>query len=315
VTRTSLIRHFPVFLAAAEEEHFHRAAKRLGIAQSAVSRRISQLEEDLGGVQLFERLPRGVRLTPSGRLFLRDVQAIMAQVEKARKRATESAVGAPGALNVGYNQAVPRHRFLAESFQRFRQEHRSASLNLHPTDAVTQVSALASGDLDAAFLYGVNEDADVACLEVFTEDFLLALPKGHRLAEAPRIALHDLVDEDFIWFRKSAGVSLHEMLLNVCEQQDFQPRIAIEGHTSESIFQFVSSGMGIGFIPRSQQGAEPAGIVLRRVTGFSAPFPLRLVWRRNNASLLLAAFIGVVRACRDEAAAPADAAAKPAARA
>ncbi|HEY3697430.1 LysR family transcriptional regulator [Phenylobacterium sp.] len=51
MTRLNLIRHFPVFLAAAEEEHFHRAAKRLGVAQSAVSRRIGLLEDDLGGVR------------------------------------------------------------------------------------------------------------------------------------------------------------------------------------------------------------------------------------------------------------------------
>jgi DNA-binding transcriptional LysR family regulator len=303
VSRVNLIRHFPVFLAAAEEEHFHRAARRLGIAQSAVSRRIGLLEADLGGVQLFERLPKGVKLTPAGKTFLKDVQAIMAQVEKARRRAAESARGAAEVLNVGYNQAVPRHRFLAEAFRRFRAERRGAALKLHPTDAATQIAALASGELDAAFLYGIADDADFEGIDIFLEDFLLALPAGHRLADAPQIQLQDLANEDFIWFRRSPGLSLHDLLLEACARLGFEPRIALEGYNSETVFQFVASGMGVGFVPASQLGAEPAGVALRPVAGFSAPYLLRLVWRRGAASPLLDAFIAVVRACRDALAA------------
>jgi DNA-binding transcriptional LysR family regulator len=310
VTRVNLIRHFPVFLAAAEEEHFHRAAKRLGIAQSAISRRIGMLEADLGGVPLFERLPKGVRLTPAGKLFLKDVQAIMAQVEKARRRAAESAHGAPGVLNIGYNQAVPRHRFLSESFRRFRAEHRGASLNLHPTDVANQISALASGALDAAFLYGVFEDAEHACLDVFEENFLLALPAAHRLAGQAELRLQDLAQEDFIWFRRSPGVNPHDLLLEACEAQGFEPRITLEGHSSDTIFQFVAAGMGIGFVPRSQQGSQPADVALRPVADLSAPYLLRLVWRRQAVSKLLEAFLQVVRSCRDQAAAPAEPAAQ-----
>jgi len=299
LTRTNLIRHFPVFLAAAEEEHFHRAARRLGIAQSAVSRRIGQLEDELGGAVLFERLPRGVRLTEAGRTFLKDVQAIMAQVEKARRRVAEGVRGAPGVLNIGYNQAVPRHKFLSDSFQTFRQQHRGATLKLQPSDAAAQIGPLESGDLDAAFLYGVTEDADLACLDVFVEDFLLALPLGHRLADRPVIALTDVEDEDFIWYRRNS-TNLSDLLLGACERLGFQPRVALEVHTSETVFHFVASGMGVGFAPTSSKGMKPANVVLRPVVGFSAPFTLRLVWRRANASPLLAAFVDLVRAARDQ---------------
>jgi DNA-binding transcriptional LysR family regulator len=302
VTRSNLIRHFPVFLAAAEEEHFHRAARRLGIAQSAVSRRISQLEEELGGVTLFERLPRGVRLTESGRTFLKDVQAIMNQVEKARRRLAEGRPGAPGVLNVGYNQAVPRHRFLAEAFRRFRQQFRGATLRLHPTDAAAQLAALASGELDAAFLYGVNETTELAGLDVFVEDFLLVMPGSHPLAARPVIALRELADEDFVWFRRStAGVDLHDLLIAECERRGFSPRIVLETHGTDSIYQFVASGTGVGFAPSSSAAMAPPNVVLRPLADFSVPFTLRLVWPRENNSPLLAAFVKLVRECREEA--------------
>ena len=309
MTRTNLIRHFPVFLAAAEEEHFHRAAERLGIAQSAVSRRISQLEAELGGVVLFERLPRGVRLTESGRAFLKDVQAILAQVERARRRMAE---GAPGAniLNVGYNQAVPRHRYLSESFRRFRQQNRGAVLRLQPSEAAAQMAALARGDLDAAFLYGVVEDAELACLDIYAEDFVAVLPEGHALAGRPVLALPELANEDFIWFRRSstAGADLHTILLRACEQRGFTPRIILEGHSSETVFQFVAAGMGVGLAPGSSADAKPPNVVLKPLADFSVPFVLRLCWRRENPSPLLASFVDLVRACRQESEALPDAA-------
>ncbi|MDO9487306.1 MAG: LysR family transcriptional regulator, partial [Sphingomonadaceae bacterium] len=85
------MKHFTFFLAVAEELSFHRAASRLNIAQSALSRRIADLERELGDTLLFERQARGVRLTEAGKLLLEDVRRILGDVDEAARRVTRSA--------------------------------------------------------------------------------------------------------------------------------------------------------------------------------------------------------------------------------
>src|SRR5216684_248174 len=81
------LRHLRYFVAVGEDQHYGRAAERLGIAQPALSRQIQDLEEELG-FEVFERLPRGVRLSAAGKLFLDDARRILQQVDEARLRGT-----------------------------------------------------------------------------------------------------------------------------------------------------------------------------------------------------------------------------------
>src|SRR4029077_12276092 len=86
------LRHLRYFVGVGEEQHFGRAAKRLFIAQPALSRQIQDLERELG-FPLFERLPRGVKLNAAGKLFLEDARRILREVEKAKLRAEQVAQG------------------------------------------------------------------------------------------------------------------------------------------------------------------------------------------------------------------------------
>jgi DNA-binding transcriptional LysR family regulator len=80
------LRHLRYFVGVAEEEHYGRAAERLHVAQPALSRQIQDLEKEIG-FSLFERLPRGVKLSAAGRLFLTDARRILQEVEEAKLRA------------------------------------------------------------------------------------------------------------------------------------------------------------------------------------------------------------------------------------
>jgi len=115
-----ITKHFPFFLAAAEEANFQRAAQRLNIAQSALSRHISALEIDLGGVRLFERLPRGVRLTESGEQYLADVRRILVSVDEATLRVQRVERGQTGRIRVAFTEAVAARPLLADALGAFR---------------------------------------------------------------------------------------------------------------------------------------------------------------------------------------------------
>jgi DNA-binding transcriptional LysR family regulator len=103
-----------------EEQHFGRAAERLHLAQPALSRQIQDLEEEIG-FKLFERLPRGVKLSAAGKAFLEDSRQILRQVSEATLRAGRVARGQAGILRVGFTENTSWHGVVPDSFRQFRQ--------------------------------------------------------------------------------------------------------------------------------------------------------------------------------------------------
>src|ERR1700748_1825645 len=127
------LRHLRYFVAVGEEQHYGRASRRLRVAQPALSRQIQDLEEEIG-FQLFERLPRGVKLSAAGRLFLEDVRRILQDVNEAAARAGRVALGRSGTLRVGFTENASWRGVVPDSFRRFRQQQPVAELQLtsHP---------------------------------------------------------------------------------------------------------------------------------------------------------------------------------------
>src|SRR6266550_8800125 len=104
------LRHLRYFVQVAEEQHYRRAAERLRIAQPALSRQIQDLEEEIGfGFKLFDRLPRGVKISAAGKSFLVDARRILHEVNEAAARAKRVALGQSGTLRVGFVESVSWH--------------------------------------------------------------------------------------------------------------------------------------------------------------------------------------------------------------
>ena len=114
------LRHLRYFVAVGEEQHYGRAARRLRVAQPALSRQIQDLEEELG-FKLFERLSRGVKLSEAGKLFLEDARRILQEVGEAAVRAGSVASGRSGTLRVGFTENASWRGVVPESLRRFRE--------------------------------------------------------------------------------------------------------------------------------------------------------------------------------------------------
>src|ERR1700757_2182766 len=95
------LRHLRYFIAVGEEQHYGRAAKRLHVAQPALSRQIQDLEDEIG-FKLFDRLPRGVKISAAGKLFLEDARRTLQQLGESILRAKRAATGQTGTLRVGF---------------------------------------------------------------------------------------------------------------------------------------------------------------------------------------------------------------------
>src|SRR5437667_4902906 len=133
-------RHLRYFVAVGEEQHFGRAAARLHVAQPPLSRQIQDLEREIG-FPLLDRLPRGVRLSAAGSLFLNDARRILQDVEDAKRRAERVALGKAGTLRIGIATAVSWHGMVADTFGEFRR--RQPDVEARPTSAVPRSSSVA----------------------------------------------------------------------------------------------------------------------------------------------------------------------------
>jgi DNA-binding transcriptional LysR family regulator len=294
------LRHLRYFVAIGEEQHYGRAARRLRVAQPALSRQIQDLEEELG-FDLFDRLPRGVKLSSAGKLFLEDVRRILLEISDAAASAGRVASGRSGTLRVGFTENSCWRGVVPESFRRFRELQPDAELQLRPSASVEQIEAIRSGRLDAGFLnFMPKSDPELDQLLVAIQRVELAAPKGHPLTRLKKLRLRDLTDVPFVWFPRWSSPAFYDRMMHECYRGGLKsPRVVQEGLNEATILSVVSSGLGVGWVLGTARWRCPETVVVLPVSDLNMPLTLALAWRRDNTSPLLANFVGDVRRLPD----------------
>lgn len=292
------LRHLRYFVVAAEEENFHRAAKRLFVAQTAISRRIQDLEAELG-VQLFDRHQKRVTLSRIGRSYFQDINRSLKEIELAGEKARLMAKGEVGMLSVGFHDTAIRCSVVETAFHEFRTKYPGIELKLDPLLPAALVDAILHGAVDAAFIYDDCFPADLRSLDMFeiaVTDYLIALPSEHPLVRHERLKLSDLKDVGFVWSRRDTSPTTHDRLIAACQAGGLTPRIVQNAPNESTRMQLVTMGVGASFVLSSNTTQNTSGrVALRRVEGFDVPVHLYLVWRRENNSPALERFIDSVR--------------------
>ncbi len=290
------LRHLRYFVAVGEEQHYGRAAQRLHVAQPALSRQIQDLEDEVG-FKLFERLPRGVKLSEAGKLFLEDARRILQQVNDAAARAARVARGQSGTLRIGFTENASWHGVVPESLRRFRERQPDAELQLYPAGSVDQVEHIRSGRVDAGFVFNLpKSDEELGQLPVAMQHVELAAPRGHRLSRIKKLRLRDLVDVPFVWFPRREAPAFYDRLMRECYRGGLKsPRIVQEAANEATILSLVSHDVGVGWVNGTASWRCPKQVVILAVTDLNMPLPMSLSWRRDNTSPLLASFLGDVQ--------------------
>jgi DNA-binding transcriptional LysR family regulator len=296
------LRHLNYFAIAAAEENFNRAAVRLHVDQSALSRRIGDLERKLG-VELFDRVGQRVRLSPAGQIYFEEVVKILDSIKRAGERARRVAKGEDGVLSLGFYETIIRNKVSAKSIIAFRSQRPNVDLNLEPMPPSETIDAVLNENVNAAFVYNrpMNEKA-LESLHISTYKWVLALPISHPLADKPKIELIDLQNEKFIFARRDLAPLLYETLLAGCQAGGLTPRIVQYTVHESTRLHLVSMAMGVCFVVSSLE-APGDGVVIRPISNFEVPVKLDLVWRRDSKSPTLKHFIDVVAKLKDDEAA------------
>lgn len=290
------LRHLRYFVAVGEEQHYGRGAKRVRVAQPALSRQIQDLEEEVG-FKLFDRLSRGVKLSTAGKLFLEEARRILQQVEEATRRAKRVAAGQSGTLRVGFVESMSWHGVVPDSFREFRTRQPEAELQLKPLSSREQIEAVHSGVLDAGFVFAIsNIDRELAELPVASLNLMLAAHKGHPLTKRKALRLRDLRDAAFIWFPRRESPAFYDRLMHECFRNGLKsPHIVQEALNEATILSLVACRMGVAFVTSATRWRCPESVVLLPVVDLKLALPFALVWRKDNASPLITKFVADVR--------------------
>jgi DNA-binding transcriptional LysR family regulator len=247
-----------VFQEVARQGSFTAAARSLGYTQSAVSRQISALEQEIGA-GLFDRQPRGVRLTDEGRCLLPHAEAVTGRLGSALDDLRALRDLSAGRLRLGAF-ATADAALLPEALAAFRRAHPKVAVSLAEGYVREHVAQLHSGDLDLAIVTSTAPGVlDGLRLHHLLDDTLfVAMHRDHPLAGRPGLRLSELSAEDWI-----AGSSRpEETLIRAAVQSGFRPRITyvVGGWTAKQ--GFVAAGLGITLIPSLAAGAVRPDLAL-----------------------------------------------------
>lgn len=289
-------RHFPFFLAVAEELNFHRASERLNVAQSALSRRIADLETELGGTLLFQRTPRGLLLTAAGAALAKDVGAIVTDIERAIHHTIRVGRGEEGTLAVAFSDAVLRRPFLSTVLRRYREQQPGVELRPCPLRSEVQREQLRGGGIDVGFVIEEAGDRDeFKVLRVGLDRALLAIPADHPLADADPVEVEAIRAERFILPSRQVSPRLFGRMVSALDRAGLTPTIVSEANSTEALFALVDAGLGLGIVSAAQGAAVPPSIRLRVLQGLELTTPISMIWSSRPLSPAAAIFVETVR--------------------
>jgi DNA-binding transcriptional LysR family regulator len=287
------LRQLHYFRIIAEEEHFGRASTRLRIAQPALSRQMRLLEAEIG-VELFQRLPRGVRLNAAGAVLLDHCRALSVSLERAVAQTRAAAAGTAGTLRLGFVEIAAWGGIVPESIRQFRLEAPEVVLSLSSLSSVAQIEALREGTLDGGLLYGQLDDREFTCLPLVRHAIVLAAPRDSEFSERSSVRLAELAGYDFVSFQRKASPRYHDELTKALAAQGFKPNIVAEMSAEADMLALVHAGVGLAFVNACQRWRPSEGLSFLTIDDLDVALELMLVHRRDSAPPPLGRYIGLV---------------------
>jgi LysR family transcriptional activator of glutamate synthase operon len=271
------LRQLRYLVALAAERNFTRAAAREHIAQPALSQQIRRLEEEIG-LALVERTTRHVAITDAGEMLVGRARRILAEVDAARAELQGLRGVQTGHVTVGAMHTMgPVDVSLALAI--FHQRHPAVELTVREQSSEELAEMLRDDELDLAFLSVTEriESHGLGLQQLVSEELVVILPRGHRLAQRRRLRMADLADEQFISYRE--GARLRELLVSAGHHAGFEPQVKLESNESQRIRRLVERGMGVAILPRTDAEGPGAEVAVANLTDPSLTRDITLAWR------------------------------------
>lgn len=275
------LRALNYFVKLAELKHFSRAAEACFVSQPTLSTQIRKLEDELG-VQLVERAPRKVQLTPVGEEIALRARHVLRDVEQIQAAARRSKDPETGTLRLGLFPTLAPY-LLPHVMPAIRARFPHLRLELWEEKTADILAMLEDGKLDAGLLALPVEDERLAYRVLFEEPFFMAMPASHPLTDKQEIETVDLVGADLLLLED--GHCLRDQALEVCALAGVRERVDFHATSMETLRQMVAAEVGITLLPALAVAPPIAATNNLALRPFKAPAPYRtiaLCWRKSS---------------------------------
>ncbi|SFX80596.1 LysR family transcriptional regulator [Azotobacter vinelandii] len=289
------LRHLRCFLAVAEELHFARAAERLHIEQSPLSRAIKELEEELG-VVLFARTTRSTRLTRAGKLFLDHVPRVFAALQQARDSVKAAASGFHGQLRIALSDGITPSR-LPALLALCRQEEPEVEIRFFEVPLAQQIKGLHDDLYDVGFARADEVGDGIVASPVWSDPLMVAVPARHPLLAHKRIPLEEVLRYPLVLCDPQACEGHARQVDRVLRRVDMEPLVAERVASCDLMMALVSAGFALGLTGAAHIAASrEQGVVARPLARCSPMLTTYLLRLDGEPSETLARFIDRVQA-------------------
>ncbi|MDF2726015.1 MAG: putative HTH-type transcriptional regulator yybE [Paenibacillus sp.] len=267
------------FYAVAQTQHFTRAAELLSVTQSALSRSISKLEEDLG-VQLFERRGRGVILNRYGREFYAKTSRSWQQMAKAKQDIQTLLDPDRGTVALAFLKTLGA-AYVPNLVGAFAALHPHVQFQLHQNATNIMLDQLAAGEIDYCLSTVTESRPQIEWQPLWTEHMYAYVPAGHPLEHSDGATLAQLADSRFIALKPGYGT--RTIMDQLFKNADISPHILFEGEEVLTLIGFVRARLGVTLLPEVQ-GISLEGIVRLPIFDTGCSRTIGLAW--NGSSYL-----------------------------
>jgi LysR family transcriptional regulator, hydrogen peroxide-inducible genes activator len=287
------IQQLRYLVAVADQGSFTGAAEHCHVTQPTLSHQIKKLEEEVGE-PLLQRHVQGASLTPLGQRVYRHAQEILRGVESVREAATSFSKLVQGLLRIGVIPTIAP--YLVPGLLR-RAQKRYPGIDFQMTEEPTEqlLASLFSGKLDLAVLSPPVEDERAQTLDLFVDEFLLAIPARHVLAKARHVPLRTLKEEPMILMNDAH--CLRGQTISFCQRAGFAPKVVIQSAQLDTVLAMVETGQGISLVPAMAHRAFlHRKVVFRPLRPENISRRIGLAWARHaSPSRAFAAFVDLCR--------------------
>jgi DNA-binding transcriptional LysR family regulator len=293
------LRHLRYFVTVAEELHFTRAAKKLRIAQQALSAQIRNLEVELG-FDLFVRGPKGVMLTAAGHELLNGARETLATATASVEAARQVAERDTKVLRLGFCSYAMKLG-LGDAINAFRNAWPDVQLALHDLPGADQLERLHRRELDLAVCTQLFPDSPffsgLDTLTLATEELVGIIPPvGASELPVPK-CLQDYADLPFIGLDKNDFSEFWRFLDQICEKHHLRLRLTLQVKEKHSVLMLVAAGMGVSIAPRHIAETVQETLRIVPIPDLTEELPIVAAFRPNSENSMLARFLEVLRHC------------------